>query len=199
MNWDDPGGLYCSGVPIQITDHLAADSLPRFCEKLSIPTSLCFARGGVVCTNSAAWQDKMIFAQKALGLQPSPLDCWLTMRGLKTEAVRMERHCENALRFARFLEEEGAASSVRYPFLESHPQYDLARKHCGMQREWRIGLGKLQEKCGSSSTLRLFRQQIRRIADEDELGTACHTSDDGLGLQGGELLRFIENEIPIRN
>lgn len=45
--------------------------------------------------------------------------------------------------------------------------YDLARKHCGMQREWRIGLGRLQEKCGSSSTLRLFRQQIRRIADED--------------------------------
>lgn len=47
--------------------------------------------------------------------------------------------------------------------------YDLARKHCGMQREWRISLVLLQEKCGSSSTLRLFRQQVRKIADEDSV------------------------------
>ena len=47
--------------------------------------------------------------------------------------------------------------------------YELARKHCGMQREWRISLGKLQEKCGSSSTLRLFRQQVRKIAEEDAI------------------------------
>lgn len=47
--------------------------------------------------------------------------------------------------------------------------YELARKHCGMQREWRVSLGKLQEKCGSSSTLRLFRQQVRKIADEDAI------------------------------
>lgn len=86
------------------------------------------ALGGVVCTNSEAWQEKMIFAQKALGLQPSPLDCWLTMRGVKTEAIRMERHCANALRFAEFLENETNAPLVRYPFLESHPQYDIARK-----------------------------------------------------------------------
>jgi plasmid replication initiation protein len=45
--------------------------------------------------------------------------------------------------------------------------YELARKHCGMQREWRIGLAKLQQKCGSNSTLRLFRQQVRQISKED--------------------------------
>lgn len=45
--------------------------------------------------------------------------------------------------------------------------YELARKHCGMQREWRVGLSKLQAKCGSTSTLRLFRQQIRQTAQED--------------------------------
>lgn len=82
---------------------------------------------GAVCTSSDEWQDKMVFAQKAMGLQPSPMDCWLTMRGAKTEAIRMQRHCENALAFAEFLEAETDAV-VRYPFLPSHPQYELARQ-----------------------------------------------------------------------
>jgi len=83
---------------------------------------------GAICTNDAEWQEKMIFAQKALGLQPSPMDCWLTMRGAKTEAIRMERHSSNALAFATFLENETDAVMVRYPFLESHPQYKIAKK-----------------------------------------------------------------------
>lgn len=82
---------------------------------------------GAVCTSSTEWQDKMIFAQKALGLQPSPMDCWLTMRGAKTEAIRMQRHSENALAFAEFLEAETDAE-VRYPFLPSHPQYEIAKQ-----------------------------------------------------------------------
>ena len=84
--------------------------------------------GGVVCSNDDEWQDKMIFAQKALGLQPSPFDCWLIARGLKTQGVRMERHSSNALRFAEFLEEESGAKMVRYPFLPSHPQCEVALK-----------------------------------------------------------------------
>ena len=83
---------------------------------------------GSVCTNSDEWQEKMIFAQKALGLQPSPMDCWLTLRGAKTEAIRMERHCSNALAFATFLEDETNAVTVRYPFLASHPQHELAKR-----------------------------------------------------------------------
>ena len=85
------------------------------------------ALGGVVCTRSDSWGDKMSFAQKALGLQPSPLDCWLIQRGVKTQALRMERHCENALVVARFLEEHSPAKMVRYPFLASHPQHELAK------------------------------------------------------------------------
>ena len=84
--------------------------------------------GGVVCSLDDEWQEKMIFAQKALGLQPSPIDCWLIARGLKTQAVRMERHCANALRFAEFLESESGASEVRYPFLPSHPQHEVAKR-----------------------------------------------------------------------
>lgn len=84
--------------------------------------------GGAVCTNSEVWNEKMLFAQKALGLQPSAFDSWLISRGLKTEAVRMDRHGENALKFATFLETESPAKQVWYPFLRSHPQYKLARK-----------------------------------------------------------------------
>ena len=86
------------------------------------------ALGGAVCTNSAEWQEKMIFAQKALGLQPSPFDSWLVSRGAKTEAIRMERHCANALDLAKRLEGRKGVKSVSYPFLPSHPQYKLAKK-----------------------------------------------------------------------
>jgi cystathionine beta-lyase/cystathionine gamma-synthase len=86
------------------------------------------ALGGAVCSNSDEWQEKMIFAQKALGLQPSPFDTWLTSRGAKTEALRMERHNANALTLATRLEAHKRVKSVRYPFLPSHPQYALAKK-----------------------------------------------------------------------
>src|SRR5690606_27891660 len=84
--------------------------------------------GGVVCTNDDVWQDKMLFAQKALGLQPSPFDAWLTARGVKTMAVRMERHASNALALARFLEGHPGVRWVRYPFLDSHPHAETARR-----------------------------------------------------------------------
>lgn len=84
--------------------------------------------GGVVCTRSEKWKEKMVFAQKALGLNPAPFDCWLISRGLKTLSLRMEKHFVNALAVATFLEALDCTDSVRYPFLPSHPQYELARK-----------------------------------------------------------------------
>jgi cystathionine gamma-synthase len=84
--------------------------------------------GGAVCTDDPQQHERLEFAQKALGLQPSPFDCWMLSRGVKTEALRMERHCSNALAFARFLEEGTPARWVRYPFLPSHPQQSLARR-----------------------------------------------------------------------
>ena len=84
--------------------------------------------GGVVVTNDDAWQDKMIFAQKALGLQPAPFDCWLISRGAKTMAVRMEQHQKNAHELALFMEAHPKVEWVRYPFLKSHPQYDIAQR-----------------------------------------------------------------------
>ncbi len=84
--------------------------------------------GGVVCTNSTEWRERMVFAQKALGLHPSPFDSWLVSRGAKTEALRMERHNSNALALATFLEDDPRVKRVFYPFLESHPQHEIAKK-----------------------------------------------------------------------
>src|SRR5205807_5039878 len=84
--------------------------------------------GGIVATSDPVWQGKMIFAQKALGLQPSPFDAWLTTRGQRTLALRMERHSASALALASWLETREGVRMVRYPFLPSHPQYPLARR-----------------------------------------------------------------------
>jgi cystathionine gamma-synthase len=84
--------------------------------------------GGVVCTNSREWADKLVFAQKALGLNPSPFDSWLINRGLKTLSLRMEKHQSNAMALARFLDGRPEVEMVRYPFLDSHPQVELARR-----------------------------------------------------------------------
>ncbi len=84
--------------------------------------------GGVVCTNSRDWNEKMIFAQKAVGLNPSPFDCWLISRGLKTLSVRMKQHQANALKITDFLQSLEETDTVRYPFHPSHPQFELARK-----------------------------------------------------------------------
>ena len=86
------------------------------------------ALGGVICTKSQKWNDRMRFAQKALGLQPSPFDCWLITRGVKTLALRIERQVKNSCKIADQLAEHPAINWVRYPFRSDHPQNILAKK-----------------------------------------------------------------------
>ncbi len=84
--------------------------------------------GGVVITNNADIKEKLDFGRMAIGLNPSPFDVWLGSRGIKTLAVRMERHGENALALARFLVKHPKVKKVYYPGLESHPHHDIARQ-----------------------------------------------------------------------
>ncbi len=71
--------------------------------------------------------DQMAFLQNSVGAIAGPFDSFLALRSLKTLALRMERHCANALEIARWLEEQPGVKSVSYPGLKSHPQHDLAR------------------------------------------------------------------------
>src|SRR5215216_3833084 len=76
--------------------------------------------GGFTATNDPTIAERLRFLQKSLGAVPGPFDCWLVLRGLKTLAVRMERHCENARRVAAWLDEHEAVERVFYPGLPAH-------------------------------------------------------------------------------
>jgi len=84
--------------------------------------------GGFVATNDPTIAERLYFLQKSLGGIPGPFDCWLVLRGLKTLAVRMERHSENARRVAEFLDSHDAVEQVLYPGLESHPGHEIAKR-----------------------------------------------------------------------
>jgi cystathionine gamma-synthase len=83
--------------------------------------------GGAVCTD-AATAEALAFLQNAAGAVPGPFDAWLTLRGVKTLGVRMDRHSHNAGRIATFLADDPRVLDVRYPGLATHPAHDLAAR-----------------------------------------------------------------------
>ena len=84
--------------------------------------------GGSIHTNNKEIFDKMKFIQKTIGAVPSPFDCFLTMLGLRTLHLRMERHNKNAMSVAEFLENHPKVSRVAYPGLKSDPGYKIAKE-----------------------------------------------------------------------
>ena len=84
--------------------------------------------GGAILTNDAEAYAQLKFLQNAIGAVPGPLDCFLTLRGVKTLPLRMERHSANAQRVAEFLVQQPEVKQVMYPGLETHPQHAIAKK-----------------------------------------------------------------------
>lgn len=82
--------------------------------------------GGAVLTRSEELHQRLAFLQNAMGGIPGPFDAWLTLRGVKTLALRMRAHAENAQAVAAFLEAHPKVTQVNYPGLASHPQHELA-------------------------------------------------------------------------
>jgi cystathionine gamma-synthase len=87
--------------------------------------------GGALVTNDEELDDAFGFLQNGAGAVPGPFDAYLTMRGLKTLVLRMQRHSENALAVAEFLAEHPAVSTVLYPGLPSHPGHEVAARQMG--------------------------------------------------------------------
>jgi len=84
--------------------------------------------GAAIVRAGSPLKDRIGYLQNALGAVPSPFDSFLTLRGIKTLALRMERHCANALAIAQFLAGHPQVERVHYPGLPSHPQHALARR-----------------------------------------------------------------------
>jgi cystathionine gamma-synthase len=84
--------------------------------------------GGFAGTNDPTIADRLRFLQKSLGAVPGPFDAWLVLRGLKTLAVRMDRHCANAREIVAFLSEHPRVERVYYPGLADHPGHEVAAR-----------------------------------------------------------------------
>jgi cystathionine gamma-lyase len=84
--------------------------------------------GAAIVRERGELAERIGYLQNALGAVPGPFDSFLTLRGIKTLALRMERHCSNALAIAQFLAAHPGVERVYYPFLASHPQHALARR-----------------------------------------------------------------------
>jgi cystathionine gamma-synthase len=84
--------------------------------------------GGFVATNDPTIAERLLFLQKSLGAIPGPFDSWLVLRGAKTLAVRMRKHCENARALAAWLERHPSVERVLYPGLPSHPGHEIAAR-----------------------------------------------------------------------
>jgi len=84
--------------------------------------------GGFVATNDPTIAERLYFLQKSLGGVPGPFDSWLVLRGIKTLALRMERHSDNARQVAAYLDSHEAVEQVLYPGLPSHPGHEIAKR-----------------------------------------------------------------------
>jgi cystathionine gamma-lyase len=121
--------------------------------------------GGAVLTSDDALHDRLQFLQNAVGGVPSPMDSFLVLRGLKTLHVRMQRHAENALALARFLEGHPQVERVTYPGLPSHPQHALAARQMS-------GFGGMLTFVvkGGLDAARSFLEAVRIFACAESLG-----------------------------
>ncbi|HEX3258118.1 MAG TPA: cystathionine gamma-synthase, partial [Pseudonocardia sp.] len=106
---------------------------------------------GALVTSDDALAERLLFTQNAVGSVPSPFDAWLTLRGVKTLAVRMERHSDNAERVVGFLAGHPAVARVLYPGLPEHPGHEVAAKQ--MRRFG--GMVSIRLRGGRSAALRV--------------------------------------------
>jgi len=123
--------------------------------------------GGIVVTGSnKEITEQMGFLQNAIGSIPSPFDCFLILRGVKTLAVRMDRSSSNALEIASFLENHPQVERVIYPGLRSHPQHDVAH------RQMRAGGGMITMIMkGGLEAARKFLETVRVFSLAESLGS----------------------------
>lgn len=121
--------------------------------------------GGALIVNNEEYAERIKFCQNSIGSTPDPFASWLTLRGMKTLAVRMQAHVKNATELAQFLENHPNVEQVLYPGLKSHPQYELAQA----QMSGPGGMISLKIKGGSEQTLS-FIKNLKYFTLAESLG-----------------------------
>ena len=170
--------------------------------------------GGAVCTDEATAAD-LRFLQNAVGAIPGPFDSWLTLRGVKTLAVRMDRHCANAQRIAEWLVAHPRVHAVHYPGLADHPGHEVAARQMtgfGGMVSFRVAGGLDAAKAVAESTRHFFLAEslggVESLIEHPGImthasvaGTALEVPDDLLRLSVGiehvdDLLADLEQALP---
>jgi cystathionine beta-lyase/cystathionine gamma-synthase len=118
--------------------------------------------GGAICLNEPSLYERLKFLQNAAGATPSPFDCFLTLRGMKTLALRMREHEKNAMQIAQFLQDHPRVRRVYYPGLPNHPAHDLAAS----QMDGFSGIVSFEVKGGLADARRVLgRLRLFKIAE----------------------------------
>jgi cystathionine gamma-synthase len=144
--------------------------------------------GGALVTNDSNLNEQFRFLLNAAGPVPGPFDVWLVLRGIKTLAVRMERHCANAARVASFLSDHPAVSQVIYPGLPGHPQHDLAARQMagfgGMVSFRPEGGAAVASRVASSTRLFILAESLGGVESLVEVpAVMTHASVQGTALE----------------
>jgi cystathionine gamma-lyase len=121
--------------------------------------------GGALLTSHGAVAERLRFHQNAVGAVPSPFDCWLLLRGLKTLQLRVLRQSDNALAIARWLERQDPVVRVYYPGLERHPGHTLAKRQMGGHYG-----GVVSFELASGNAARSFLERLRVFTLAESLG-----------------------------
>lgn len=124
--------------------------------------------GGAIITNDPTHSEIIGFHQNSIGANSDPFGSWLTLRGLKTLGVRMDRHSSNAMTLAQWLEQHDAIESVVYPGLPSHPQHELAKKQMNTDRGFG-GMITMKVK-GGEAEARTFLKAVNVFTLAESLG-----------------------------
>ena len=120
--------------------------------------------GGAVIAVSPEHAEHLKFYQNSVGAVPAPFDCWLLLRSVKTLAIRMERHAQNAQQIAEHLEKSNKIAKVFYPGLPSHPQHDIAKK------QMRGFGGMISVETGSFANAQSFTKALKLFTLAESLG-----------------------------
>ena len=144
--------------------------------------------GGFVATNDDELADQLVFTQNAVGAVPSPFDCYLALRGTKTLAVRMDRHCSNAEKVVELLADHPAIRSVLYPGLDDHIGHDIARRQMsgfGGMVSFRLNGGReAAERVAAATKVFTLAESLGAVESLIEHpGTMTHASVAGSALE----------------
>jgi cystathionine beta-lyase/cystathionine gamma-synthase len=113
--------------------------------------------GGLVAVSDDQLAEELLFIRKSSGAVPGPMDCWLTLRGIKTLHVRMNRHNENGIAVAKYLEGHSKVDRVFFPGLPSHEQHDLAKRQMsGFTGMVSVDVGTLERAKALTENLKIF-------------------------------------------